>query len=629
MQRMNERVVLLSMLTGLWVTGCADEVAPEPPLEFCQGAVSFAWDPVNRSRLEAFPDDTYTRVDATTPTGLRLHVTQETAPWLAEQASPAVAAYDALNALDGWGTSSALFLRFDGAVSAPPSGPDTASDLSLMLLASGPQGWTPVDYEAWRVDETQTLMVRPIRPLSPKTSHALIVTRSFEDSDGGCIAPGEALESVLRGDEGDGRLLDALKSVGLAADQVSAATVFTTQSVVEVSLAVSKDIANRGYTWSAPPSCVAEEHARRCEGRFVAQDYRTDGVVLSPEAVAPWELDVSVWLPLEAPGPYPVLIFGHGLNDRRDKAASLMERFGDLNFAVVAIDALHHGTHPTAGDGGGVLAFFDFFAIDAESVSIKPLELRDNLRQSNYDRLQLLELLESNPDIDGDGAEDLDMDRLGYVGTSLGAIMGSELLALSGRFDLTILEVGGARFTSIVENGADYEVLYLVFEEVLGAPDETVRMLPVIQAAVDAGDPVNYAPHVLRDRIDIRQGSPPHLWMNAALGDTTVAHQSAHCLARALQCPIVSEDRFGEGSLSVAEAPLQGNLDSGAVTAGFTQMDRVTVSDGQVVLADHDNGSSCAETLSAERHFLTTWLTQDLPEIRDPYVTLGTPALEL
>jgi hypothetical protein len=58
-------------------------------------------------------------------------------------------------------------------------------------------------------------------------------------------------------------------------------------------------------------------------------------------------------------------------------------------------------------------------------------------------------------------------------------------------------------------------------------------------------------------------------------------------------------------------------------------MDRVTVSDGQVVLADHDNGSSCAETLSAERHFLTTWLTQDLPEIRDPYVTLGTPALEL
>lgn len=629
MRRMNERLIILCVLAGLCVTGCAEETSPPPPLEFCDGEVSFTWDPVARVRLDAFPDDTYTQVDTSTPTGLRVDVTAETAPWLSEQAAPAAVAYEALNSLDGWGTSSALFLRFDGAVNAPPSGPDTAHDTSLMLLASGPQGWTAVAYEAWLIDEGQTLMVRPLRPLRPKTSHALIVSRSYGAAPGGCIAPGESLEAVLRGDEGDGRLLAAIESVDLGADEVSAATVFTTQSVTEVSLAVSLDITNREYAWSEPPTCVVEEHARRCEGRFVAQDYRTNGVVVSPEAVAPWELDVSVWLPLEAQGPYPVLLFGHGLNDRRARAASLMERFGDLNFAVAAIDALHHGTHPTAEEGGGVLAFFDFFAIDAESVSIKPLELRDNLRQSNYDRLQLLELLDAHPDIDGDGAEDLDMSRLGYVGTSLGAIMGAELLALSGRFDLAVLEVGGARFTSIVENGADYEVLYLVFEEILGAPDETVRMLPVIQAAVDAGDPVNYAPHVLSDRIDIRQGAPPHLWMNSALGDTTVAHQSAHCLARALQCPIVSEDRFGEGSLPVIEAPLLGNLNSGTVTAGFTQMDRVTLGDGEVVLANHDNGSSCAETLSAERHFLTTWLTQEVPEIRDPYVTLGTPPLEL
>ena len=627
---MNEYVALVCALVGLCLSGCAQESSPPPPapLEFCVGEVSFAWDPASGARLDAFPDDTYTREDVSTLTGRRVHLTQETAPWLADQASPAAVAYEALNDLDGWGTSSALFLRFDGPVSAPPSGPGTESDLSLLLLASGPDGWTPVTYEAWRVDSEQTLMVRPMRPLRPKTPHALIVTRSYGDSQGDCIAPGQALEAVLRGDEGDGRLLEALDSVGLAGDEVSAAIVFTTQSVVEVSLTVSEDIASRSYVWSEPPTCVDEESSRRCEGRFVAQDYRTNGVITSPEAVAPWELDVSVWLPLEAQGPYPVLLFGHGLNDRREKAASLIDRFGELNFAVAAIDALHHGTHPTAGEGGGVLAFFDFFAIDAESVSIKPLELRDNLRQSNYDRLQLLELLDAQPDIDGDGTEDLDMTRLGYVGTSLGAIMGSELLALSGRFDLAMLEVGGARFTSIVENGADYEVLYLVFEEVLGSPDETVRMLPVIQAAVDAGDPVNYAPHVLGDRIDIRQGASPHLWMNSALGDTTVAHQSAHCLARALRCPIVSEDRFGEGSLPVMEAPLSGNLNSGAVTAGFTQLDRVTLEGGEVVLADHDNGSSCEETVSAERHFLTTWLTGEIPEIRDPYVTLGTPPLE-
>lgn len=621
---------ILGLLGLLLAAGCAEQSASAPPLEFCQGPVAFTWDPGAGERLNAFPDDTYTIIDGSTVTGLRVNLTPETAPWLLEQASPAATAYDALNALDGWGTSSALFLRFDGAIAEPPSGPGTEQDETLMLVASGPEGWTGVAYEAWRIDEGATLMVRPLRPLSPKTTHALIVTTAYQDEAGGCVAPGSALEETLRGDDAGGeRLREAVTSVGLALDEVSAATIFTTQSVVEVSLDVSQDIAAREYAWLEPPTCTSEEHARRCEGRFTAQDYRTDGVIDSAEPVTSWELQVSVWLPLEGEGPFPVLLFGHGLNDNRQKGGSIIERFKDLNVAVVAVDALHHGDHPSAEENGSVLAFFDFFAIDAESVSIKPLELRDNLRQSNYDRLQLIRLLELQADLDGDGADDVDMSRLAYVGTSLGAIMGSELLALSGRFDAAILEVGGARFTSIVENGADYEVLYLVFEEVLGAPDETVRMLPVIQAAVDGGDPVNYAPYVLRDRIDIHGGAPPHLWMNSALGDTTVARQSAQCLARALQCPILVEDRFEDGTLPIVDAPLRGNLGEGQLTAAFTQMDRVTLSDGTVVLANHENGSSCAETVSAERRFLSTWLSDGVPEIEDPYAVLATPRIDL
>ncbi len=624
------RLVSLVCLPLLLAVGCGEDEPPPRPLEFCEGAVSFTWNPAAGERLDAFPDDTFTRPDETTLTGIRVDLNDSNAPWLSGQAAPAAVAYEALNALDGWGTSSALFLRFDGAIAAPPTGPGTEGDRTLMLLAEGPGGWTPVTYEAWRVDEDQTLMLRPMTPLRPKTSHALVVTRAYMDEAGGCIAPGASLEAALRGEGSpDPRLAEALQSAGLAPDEVSAAAVFTTQSVVEVSQAVSKDIGEREYTWSELPTCVVEESARRCEGRFIAKDYRTAGVIGGPEAVADWELKVSVWLPLEASGPSPVVLFGHGLNDNRGKGASLMDRFQPMDVAVVSVDALHHGEHPTAEEGGEVLAFFDFFAIDAENVSLKPLELRDNLRQSNYDRLQLIRLLKLVPDVDGDGADDLNMDRLGYFGTSLGAIMGSELLALSGSFDMAILEVGGARFTSIVEHGADYELLYLVFEEVLGAPDETVRMLPVIQAAVDAGDPVNYAPHVLKDRIDVWGGEPPHLWMNSALGDTTVAHQSAHCLARALGCPILTEDRFGEGSLPVVQAPLRGNLNDGTVTAAFTQMDRVTVGDGAVVLADHDNGSACAETVSAERRFLSTWLSDELPEIEDPYKVLGTPEREV
>ena len=36
-----------------------------------------------------------------------------------------------------------------------------------------------------------------------------------------------------------------------------------------------------------------------------------------------------------------------------------------------------------------------------------------------------------------------------------------------------------------------------------------------------------------------------------------------------------------------------------------------------------------AETVSAERHFLSTWLSGELPEIEDPYEVLGTPQREV
>jgi hypothetical protein len=605
------------------------DAPPPAPLVFCEGSVAFTWDPAERARLDAFPDDTYTRADPDTATGLRVDITTDTAPWLGAQPPPSAIAFEALNSLDGWGTSSAAFLRFDGPVSPPPSGPETSDDASLLFLAQGQDGWEAVPYEASRLDDDQTLFLRPMRPLEARTAHAIVVTTDYPAADGDCIRPGPALESVLRGEGGDSRLLEALADRGVVPDAVSAATVFTTQSIVDTSVAVSQDIAGREYAWSEVPTCVDEGAGRRCEGRFTAYDYRTDGVVESPEAVSPWELEVSIWLPAEGGAPAPVLFFGHGLNDSRGSGAALHYWFGDLGTAVVSVDALHHGDHPTAGDNAMVMAFFDFFAIDTETVSLRPLRLRDNLRQSNYDRLQLLALLASDPDIDGDGAADLDMDQLAYVGISLGAIMGSELLALSGRFDAAVLAVGGARFTAIVENGADYELLYLVFEEVLGSPDETARMLPVIQTAVDGGDPVNYAPHVLGDRIDILGGSPPHLLMNSALGDTTVPRQSAYCLARALRCPIAGADRFEEGSLPVVSLPVSGNLGDGAVTAGFMQLDRATDSDGSVVLATHENGSTCPETLSQERHFLETWLTQGVPEIEDPYESLGTPPLEV
>ena len=62
---------------------------------------------------------------------------------------------------------------------------------------------------------------------------------------------------------------------------------------------------------------------------------------------------------------------------------------------------------------------FDFFALDI-SMTLQALRARDNFRQSTYDKLQLIELLFQDPDMNNDGRADLNLDKLGYYRLSLG-----------------------------------------------------------------------------------------------------------------------------------------------------------------------------------------------------------------
>ena len=95
--------------------------------------------------------------------------------------------------------------------------------------------------------------------------------------------------------------------------------------------------------------------------------------------------------------------------------------------ATVAIDAVSHGEHPAGGAKSTIDAVAKFFAVDFATQGFKSLILRDNWRQSTYDKLQLVRLLTDaantkRNDIDGDGKDDLLTDRahFAYFGVSLG-----------------------------------------------------------------------------------------------------------------------------------------------------------------------------------------------------------------
>ena len=123
-----------------------------------------------------------------------------------------------------------------------------------------------------------------------------------------------------------------------------------------------------------------------------------------------------------------------------------------------------------------------------------------SFEQTNLDRLQLLELLVQDPDIDGDGVDDLDPSQMSYVGISLGGMLGSGLLATSDRLQTGVLWVGGGHLINFAIDGSDMDVYRPLLESFAGGAVGLTRLLPVAQTLVDAADPGLWGAHVLTDR---------------------------------------------------------------------------------------------------------------------------------
>ena len=303
--------------------------------------------------------------------------------------------------------------------------------------------------------------------------------------------------------------------------------------------------------------------------------------------------------------------------------------------AVVAVDAIGHGDHPTNAELEGFTGMMSFLGIDATNLRVDGRILRDNLRQSTADRLQLIELLVSDGDLDGDGSDDVQEDQLGYVGISLGGIMGSEILALSERLEVAALITAAARMTSIFTYASNMAIMMDVMSNLAGSEVGAWQLISALQGAIDPGDPMAYAPHVIGDRLN--PAPAPHVLVTMSVDDPIVPNEGTRALAQGLGIEVmhpVVED-MGLAPMAALGQAINGNLIWGqqATTGALFQFDRVSSGDS-VVAADHDNLTYSPESLHQLRHFFSTWLNPEAspsgaPEVIDPYPILGTPELSL
>jgi cephalosporin-C deacetylase-like acetyl esterase len=336
------------------------------------------------------------------------------------------------------------------------------------------------------------------------------------------------------------------------------------------------------------------------------------------------------YLPDEASPPLRTIIYGHGLGGDRFQAEALADAVVGEELAVVAIDAVNHGDHPHQGDSGmlttitPIAGFFGLWANlgnGAIDWRVDGLQLRDNFRQSTYDKLQLIEVIRSGPDVDGDGVADLGMDGLSYLGVSLGGIMSAELAALAPEIEVVLPVVPGARLANIIKDSATFSMIVDVLRA--GATDgEIATFFPILQTVIDRADPGAYLPHVIDNRLPGFDQDTPQVLMSMVLNDAVVPPSSNLFFGRCLGAPHVGEQLLPVGTIAHEPGlPVSGNIDP-EHTAGLFQYDQVETTDGVLEPATHENvGRSTVFQLQAI-HFLDSYLENGVAEIIDPYAEL-------
>ncbi len=125
--------------------------------------------------------------------------------------------------------------------------------------------------------------------------------------------------------------------------------------------------------------------------------------------------------------PLPCVFWLHGYGGSKEETRGMMILIQQLGYAFICLDAQYHGERrrPTK----------DMYSLDL-------VQDRYALAQTVIDHRRALDLLETMPEIDPD--------RIGLVGGSMGAIIGALLAGVDSRIKVSILVSGGGGWVEMI-----------------------------------------------------------------------------------------------------------------------------------------------------------------------------------
>lgn len=222
------------------------------------------------------------------------------------------------------------------------------------------------------------------------------------------------------------------------------------------------------YDAALPLNVRADEPVDR--GAMTIQTVRFDSPEMGPHGPAAEgnptveTVPAALCLP-KGNGPWPVVLFLHGLGGSRNDAATALAPLAcPLGIAVLSTDAQHHGERKREG--------VELFSADVAAMVA-------GVRQSITDNRRALDYIASHPD--------LDAKRVVLIGASMGGIMGSIVTALDERVTGAFLIVGGG----------DWETLVIRSEiEAARAVRAVIGDIAAHREALAFVEPVNFAAHI-------------------------------------------------------------------------------------------------------------------------------------
>jgi dipeptidyl aminopeptidase/acylaminoacyl peptidase len=158
------------------------------------------------------------------------------------------------------------------------------------------------------------------------------------------------------------------------------------------------------------------------------------------------QVPAVLYQPLGGPARPPVVLVGHGAGSSKDDPVMrpLFEHWAQAGIACLSIDSPFHGERAER-------------VIDPTALLMRPFSGLHFVVQNAVDLMHAVDWVETR--------KDLDASRLGYVGFSMGTILGVQFVAMEQRVRAAVFALGGAGLLHYfaaqapVENRSDHNMV--------------------------------------------------------------------------------------------------------------------------------------------------------------------------